>query len=184
MSMMTRRAWMFAALVSLFVANACGGGNPNANNPLSPTSPGGTAPVAGPWTGTLTRPGDLGTLSVRWEATTNADGLIGPLTLTNAGTSVTVTARGNVSGNDRQGYEIFVSFNQNAGDAPTSGCAITASSAGGANGNVPFAAPYNRITIPTLDISYSGCRGGVISTGYSNAQSNFLRENARLEMSK
>jgi hypothetical protein len=135
------------------------------------------------WTGTITRPGGLGTLSLRWEVTTSADGLRGPLTLTNGAASVTVTARGITGGNDRQGYAIWVSFNQEPGELPTNGCAVLASTVQTQEGE-PFPAPYNRFTIRGLDISYSGCRGGLISTGYSDPQSNFLRETVRLEMSK
>lgn len=181
--MMTRQVLRSAALLSLLLSPACGGEGAASNSPTAPSGPGGTAPAAGIWTGTLIRPGDLGTLSLRWEATTVNNDLQGPLTLTNGAASVTVTARGSVGGNDRQGYGIFMSFNQNAGEAPTTGCALIAATVQTPEGEA-FPAPYNRIVIRGVDISYSGCRGGLISTGYSNPQTNFLREIVRLELSK
>lgn len=184
MPMMTRRALRLAACVSVLLSPACGGGGgASSNSPTAPSGPGGAAPTTGAWTGTLTRPGDLGTLSLRWEATTNSNTLIGPLTLTNGAASVTVTARGITGGNDRQGYAIFMSFNQEAGEAPATGCRLIASTVQMGEGE-PFPAPYNRITIRGLDVSYSGCRGGLISTGFSNPMSDFLQETARLELSK
>lgn len=183
MPMKTKRALRFAALLSLFLATACGGGD-ESSSPTAPSGSGGAAPTAGAWRGTITRPGGLGTLSLRWEAATNADGLSGPLTLTNGAASVTVTARGNTSGNDRLGYVIFVSFNQNAGEAPATGCAIIGASTPATQAGDPFPAPYTSISVPRFDISYSGCRGGLIDTGYPNAQSNFLRETVRLELAK
>ena len=164
----------------LAFANCAGGSE--GPGPTSPSGPGGTSPTAGVWTGTITRPGGLGTISLRWVVTTNTDGLMGPMTLTNGTTSVTVTARGITGGNDRQGYAIVVSFNQNAGEAPATGCAVIGGPAG-ASGE-PFPAPYTRIAIPTFDISYSGCRGGLINTGFSSPQTNFLREIVSLDLSK
>jgi|CXWK01.1.fsa_nt_gi hypothetical protein len=171
------RCLLLACLVSV----SCRGGE--GSSPTSPTGPGGTSPTAGVWTGTLTRPGSLGTLSLRWDVTTSAGGLTGPMTLTNGAATVTVTARGATSGNDGQGYAVFVSFNQNAGEAPATGCSVRGNSTGAMAGE-PFPAPYTRITIPTFNISYSGCRGGLVDTGYSSPLSNFLQETVRLELSK
>lgn len=181
---MTTRALRSAACLSLCLMTACGGdGGATANSPTAPSGPGGVAPTTGAWTGTLTRPGDLGTLSLRWEATTTGSDMIGPLTLTNGAASVTVTARGITGGNDRQGYAIFITFNQNASEWPAAGCRVIAATVQSQTDD-PFPAPYNRITIRALDISYSGCRGGLISTGFANPLSDFLQEIARLELSK
>lgn len=176
MPVIRTRACRLAACVSLLLSPACGGGG-SSSGPLGPT-----APTEGAWTGTITRPEGRGTLSVRWEATTSGSDLRGPLTMTNGAASVTVTARGSTGGNDRQGYAIWVSFNQENNELPTTGCAVRAATVTMPGGE-PFPAPYNRFTIRGLDITYSGCRGGLISTGYSG-DSNFLRETVRLEMSK
>jgi hypothetical protein len=116
--------------------------------------------------------------------TTNADGLIGPMTLTNGGASVTVTARGNTSGNDRNGYSIHTSFNPHAGDIPSglTGCTVRANTEAPRAGD-PFPQPYTTISVPVFSISYSGCRG-FIDTGYSSPQSNFIQETAQLNLRK
>lgn len=176
------RPILFVFLAIAAISCGGGGGGNQSNSPTAPSGSGGTAPTAGAWTGTLTRPGGLGTLSLRWEVTTDADGLVGPLTLTNGAASATVTARGNTSGNDR-GYRVHMSFNAQLVNAPAGGCTIRGATSGPQEGE-PFPSPYTRITIPTFSIQYSGCRGGLISTGYPNAQSDFLEETARLELSK
>ncbi|MGE0447287.1 MAG: hypothetical protein AB7P99_18835 [Vicinamibacterales bacterium] len=186
MPVTSERTVPVAALLALLLGAACGGGDPSSRSPTAPSatgSAGGTSSTAGTWTGTLTRPGGLGTLSARWEAAINRNNLEGPLTLTNGEASVTVMARGSTGGNDREGYGISMSFNQEPGELPTTGCAVLAGPVGGGDGR-NFPAPYNRFTFNGLDISYSGCRGGLISTGYSDPQTNFLREVVSLEMSK
>jgi hypothetical protein len=169
-------------LLTLCVAACGGGGGGGASSPTSPSGSGGSASTAGPWTGSITRPGGLGTLSLRWDVTTTTEGLAGPMTLTNGTASVTVTARGITAGTDRQGYTIFMSFNQNSGEAPATGCAVRGNSVGSQEGD-PFPQPYTSITIPTFNISYASCRG-FIDTGYSSPLSNFLQETVQLSLRK
>jgi hypothetical protein len=104
------------------------------------------------------------------------------MTLTNGAASVTVTARGITGGNDRNGYMIFVSFNQEPGEAPATGCAVRANSAGAGEGD-PFPTPYTSISVPILDVSYNSCRE-FIDTGYSSPMSNFLQETVQLSLRK
>ncbi len=175
--------------------SACGGGgsgsdtaNKMRNSPTAPSGSGGSSPASGTWTGTITRPGGLDTLSVRWEAATGTvnglSGLTGPMTLTNGAASVTVTAGGITGGNDPQGYKIFLSFTSKAGDFsafPT--CAVLGNSAGASQEGEPFPSPYTSISVPAFSINYNSCRG-FIDTGYSSSLSNSLQETVQLNMHK
>jgi hypothetical protein len=174
------------AIVSL-VALGCGGGS-SSNSPTAPSGSGGTSAVTGGWTGTITRPGGLGTLSLRWEAATDPAvdyRIAGPMTLTNGGTSVTVPAQGNTAGNDRNGYSIHMSFNSELGSTSPDPavCTVRGNSAPVRQEGDPFPQPYRTISVPTFQISYSGCRG-LVDTGYSSPQSNFLQENVQLSLQK
>ena len=179
----TRPRLVAVALAMCISVCGCSGSG-SSESPTSPSGSGGAAPTAGGWTGTITRPGGLDPVSVRWDVTTNTDGLIGPMTLTSGGASVTVTARGNTSGNDRQGYVIHTSFNSHAGDIPAgaTGCTIRANTEAPQGGD-PFPQPYTTISVPAFNISYSGCRG-FIDTGYPNPQSNFIQEIGQLNLRK
>lgn len=177
------RACVRFAAVAFAVGMAgigCGGGG---SSPTSPSGAGGGSASSGAWTGTIARPGGLAPISVRWDVTTNEDGLFGPMTLTNGAASVTVQARGLTGGNDRQGYTIHISLNSNAGDfAAFPSCSVRGNSAGAQSGD-PFPSPYTTITTPAFSISFSGCRG-FIDTGYPNAQSNFIQETGQLNLRK
>jgi hypothetical protein len=179
----TRPRLVAVALAMCISVYGCSGSG-SSESPTSPSSSGGAAPTAGAWTGTITRPGGLDPVSVRWEVTTNTDGLIGPMTLTSGGASVTVTARGNTSGNDRQGYAIHTSFNSHSGDIPagSTGCTVRGNTMGPQEGD-PFPQPYTTISVPVFSISYSGCRG-FIDSGYSSPQSNFIQETVQLNLRK
>ena len=160
----------FRAILVVILGVGCGGGN----SADSPTSPGNTT-LLGAWTGSVVRPGGLPPLSVRWETPTLTDySLTGPLTLTNSnGVSVTVTGQGNTSGNDRQGYEIHMSF-QSSAVSPE--CTVRGNSAGSQSGD-PFPAPYRSISVPTFSISYSSC--AALIGGQGN-----LQETVQLNLTK
>jgi hypothetical protein len=178
MSLRSQGAAHFVLILAIGLAG-CGGGNNSKNNPTGPSS-GGSA--AGTWTGTLTRPGGLAPMSVRWQASVQGDStLTGPMTLTNGiGTSVTVTANGNTAGNDKSGYSIHMQLTSNPGDISAfPNCSVRGNTAGGGQGD-PFPQPYNAISVPAVDVSYSGCAGFVEYP----AQSNFLQETARLTLNK
>ena len=177
---------LFTVLIAaLTVASACGGGGSD-SSPTAPSGSGGTAPTTGAWTGTITRPGGLGTLSVRWEATTNDNLLVGAATLTNGASSVTVPAQGSTSGNDRNGYSIHMSFNSQLGSTSPDPavCTVRGNSASVRQEGDPFPQPYKTISVPTFQISYSGCRGRLVDTGYSDPLSNFLQETVELNLQK
>jgi hypothetical protein len=162
-------------VLSLAVAlAACGGGN-NAKN--SPTGPSGS-PAAGTWTGTLARPGGLAPMQVRWQASPEGEySLTGPMTLTNNGTSVTITAKGSTAGNDKSGYSIHMMLSSNSGDIPAfPSCAIRGNTSGGGQGD-PFKQPYTSISAPAVDISYTGCAAFVDN-------SPFVQERVALTLSK
>jgi hypothetical protein len=171
-----------ALAIGLSVYGCSGSGS--SESPTSPSGSGGAAPTAGGWTGTITRPGGLDPVTVRWDVTTTTDGLIGPMTLTSGGASVTVTARGNTSGNDRQGYVIHTSINSHTGDIPAAapGCTVRGNTEAPQGGD-PFPQPYSTISVPAFNISYNGCRG-VIDTGYSSPLSNSIQEIVQLNLRK
>lgn len=173
MSLRSRKLLVFTLAAGLA---GCGGNN----SKNSPTSPSG-GPAAGTWTGTLTRPGGLAPMSVRWEAKAQGDyELVGPLTLTNGGTSVTITGKGATAGNDKSGYSIHMQLSSNPGDiAAFPNCSVRGNTAGSGTGD-PFPQPYNTISVPAVDVSYSGC-GGFVEYA---PQSNFLQETAKLTLNK
>jgi len=161
-------------LVCVLFATGC----TNSNSTGSPVAPGSTT-LQGTWTGTLTRPGGLPAIGVvRWAPTQTGDySLSGPITLTNNGMSVTITAQGNVSGNDNSGYTIHMSFQSNSGDIPAlPTCAIRGNT--NAQGD-PFPKPFTSISVPSFNISYAGCRGFV-----DTQVGDFIQETAQLSLTK
>jgi hypothetical protein len=177
---------MWRVIALTVAAAACGGGSDkNANNPVAPSG-GGPSPAAGPWTGSITRPNGLGTLSVQWQAGTapvgNLPGLSGPMTISNGSATITVTMNGITSGNDNNGYMLHLDFNSKAGDSTAfPNCSAIGNTAG--SGADPFPSPFTTITVPALQISYSFCRAFIV-TGYPNAQSDFLQETVQLNLHK
>ena len=181
------RALGMVGALSVVMCIACGGGNSSGSSPTAPSGgSGGTSATTGAWTGTITRPGGLGTLSVRWEVTNNDNVLVGPATLTSGGSSVTVQTQGSTSGNDRNGYSIYMSFNSQLGTTSPDPavCTVRGNSASVRQEGDPFPQPYRTISVPTFQISYSGCRGGLVETGYSSPMSNFLQETVQLNLQK
>ena len=173
--MSVRSRMMFVLIVAAMLA-ACGGNN----SKNSPTGPSGNS-AAGTWTGTLTRPGGLAPMSVRWEAKVQGESdLTGPMTLTNGGVSVTITAKGSTAGNDKSGYTIHLMLSSNPGDiASFPDCSVRGNTAGNGTGD-PFPQPYNSISVPAVDVSYSGCAGFVEYP----PQRNFIQEMARLTLNR
>jgi hypothetical protein len=171
---MSRKYGKVIALILAAGLEACGGNN----SQNSPTGPSGNS-AAGTWTGTLTRPGGLAPMSVRWQAAVQeGSGLVGPMTLTNGGASVTITAKGSTSGNDKLGYSIHMQLTGNSGEIPGfPTCSVLGSTTGSGD---PFPQPYNAISVPAVDVTYSGCAGFVEYPGLSNS----LRETARLSLTK
>lgn len=164
-----------AAIVAVGIgtlASGCGSGNSS----NSPTAPGSTV-LSATWTGTLTRPGGLAPMTVRWVATQSDTGLSGPLTLTNNGVSVTFPAQGGPAGNDSSGFRFFMQFKGDTGSIsgfPT--CAVLGNTQGTPDA---FPSPYNKVTVASFSISYQNCKG-FIDTGASTG----LSEVAQLTMSK
>lgn len=179
MSVAARR--LIAVLLLLVVTFACSR-NSSSGGPTSPSGAGGTAPAAGTWIGTLTRPNGQAAMTVRWQVTvqTNPDDVLtGPMTLTNGTNSVTMNARGNLGGNDSQGYSIYLQLTSNTGDNPAfPDCRVVGNTLSGSD---PFPKPYTAVTIAALDVSYSGCRGFV---EYASPLQNFLQETVRLTLTK
>ena len=154
---------------ALTVSISCKGGN-SANSPVAP----GNTTLLGVWTGTLTRPGGLGTLSIRWETPTLNDySLTGPLTLSNtSGTSVQLRGQGNTAGNDKNGYKIHMSFQS---DAVAPNCTVRGNTSAPQEGD-PFPSPYRTITVPAFSITWTGCTALVGSLN--------LAETVQLNISK
>jgi hypothetical protein len=170
------RAVAFHLVLTLAIGVAACGSNSKNN----PTGPGGNS-AAGTWTGTLNRPGGLAPMTVRWEAKVQeGQGLVGPMTLTNAGVSVTITGKGSTGGNDSSGYSIHMQLSSNPGDiAGFPNCSVRGNTSGSGQGD-PFRQPYNSISVPSVDVSYSGCAGFVENP----PQTNFLQEKASLTLNR
>jgi len=154
----------------------CGSGNNSANSPTAPSN----TPVLGVWTGTLTRPGGLAPLSIRWETPTlGSEGKFsGPLTLSNGqGASVQLSAEGGSSGNDKQGYKILMWFRS---DAVAPNCTVRGNSEGAQAASStpqgdPFPAPYTTIAVSVFNITYIGCTALVGPNGLNLAETVQLR---------
>jgi hypothetical protein len=146
-------------LGSFTFAAACGGGNHMKDSPIAP----GSTTVTGIWTGALTRPNGLGTITLKWDTSSSTNGMSGPMTLTNAANvSVTIKANGQVGGNDTGGYRIRMDFSSNAGDIP----GFPSCTVGGSTQNTDdtFPSPYNKITVAAFQITYLKCNGFVDPT--------------------
>jgi len=139
----------------------------------SPTGPSDTQSV---WTGTLTRPSGLGTMTVSWPATTDANGnFSGPMTLTLNGVSLTIpTFKGGVAGNS-SAYKIHIEFTANTGEiAALPSCKMNGASTTPDAGD-PFTSPYDTINV-AVQMFYTGCSAFI---GSLNVQ-----ETAQLNVTK
>jgi hypothetical protein len=183
---MSKTMWRVIALALAMGVAGCSGGSKTENSPVAPSG-GGPAPAAGPWTGTITRPNGLGTLSVQWQANmatfNGVSGLTGPMTIGNGSATVTVTANAITSGNDSNGYTMHLDLSSKAGDSVAFPNCTIGGSTNAPEGHDPFPSPFTTINIPAFGISYGFCRAFII-TGYPNSQSDFLQETVQLSMHK
>lgn len=149
--MPTRAAGLVLVIISVI---GCKSGSNSAN---SPTSPSNSSNVQGGWTGTLTRPNGLLSISLKWEAQivsgANSDYLAGPITFTGTGASVTSRGEGQSGGNDEIGYKMYFAVQE---ATPPSSCKII----GYPSSAEPYVAPYTTITVSAFNITYvADCRG-------------------------
>ena len=168
------RNFLSAVLVFVVLCSAASCKKKNAN-PAGPTN------TASAWTGTLTRPSGLGTITVNWPSTSVDDGGIqkfsGPMTLTFNGVSVTVPeAQGIPSGNSSSGFDIHVDFTANQiASIPT--CSIHANNASASSAD-PFPSPHTSINT-LMDVRLNGCVGFIGATTQS-----LVRENQQMSLTK
>ena len=105
------------------------------------------------------------------------EAMLGPMTLTHNGASVTAPGRGVPSGNDRSGYNLHFSIQGRPGDDPAlPNCYII----GTVNEPTPLQQPYNSIATPPFDITYNNCQGFIAPP----PQRTSVTESARLTLSK
>src|SRR6266536_4242253 len=117
-NMLVRKSRVFfIVLVALVVASCHGGssGGDSGNSGPALNAPDATT-LSGTWIGTLSRPGGLPSIGVRWDLTQSGQALSGPMTLTNNGISLTFTAKGSLAGGAASGYNLGLdNFAFNAG---------------------------------------------------------------------
>ncbi len=95
---------------------------------------------------------------VSWQAAQSGHFLTGPMTLTNGATSVTVTGAGEVAGDERAGYTLFISIRAAAGEiAGLPNCSIIGGSL--ARPGIPFPQPFRAITAAPVAMNYTLCQG-------------------------
>jgi len=146
---------MLVATLGVFAGCGAAGGGGN-DAPVTPTSP--SSGTAGPWTGTLTRPDGNPPMTVSWQAEQSGTFLTGPMTLTNGGNSVVVTGNGEVLGDERAGYTIFMSLRATAGQiAGRPNCTIIGGAL--ARPGVSIPQPFRAITSAPVTMNYTSCQG-------------------------
>jgi hypothetical protein len=146
----------------------------------SPTGPSGSNSLQGTWTGTLSRPNGLASMTVSWQAGAQGSdfGYVGPMTITNGTTTVTAPSRGSTAGNSNSGYTLYFTINPEQ-DGPTTGLAGCTVRASPSAGSPSLAQPFKNIAI-TLQVTYNGCSGLVTHAPGSN----FLAETSLLTLTK
>lgn len=153
--MVSLRLPLVATLCVFAACGAAGGGGGN-DAPVTPTSP--SSGTAGGWTGTLSRPNGNPPMTVSWQAEQSGNFLTGPMTLTNAGNSAIVTGAGEVLGDERSGYTLFISLRATAGQVPgRPNCTIIGGSP--ARPGIPFPQPFRAITAAPITMGYTSCQG-------------------------
>ncbi len=129
---------------------ACGAGG--SRSPL--TEPSSTS-LAGTWVGTLSRPGGLPSISVRWVVTQSGAEMSGPMTLTSTTGSITFEIPGGVAGN-ADAYSFALFLNRATRSATIPSCTIQSTTLAQANG---LRSPVTTIITDPFTIQYSDCRG-------------------------
>ncbi len=145
-------------VATLSVVAGCGGTGGGGGNdaPITPTSP--SSGTAGGWTGTLTRPNGNPPMTVSWQAEQSGTFLTGPMTLTNGGNSAVVTGAGEVLGDARAGYTLFISLRATAGQIPgLPNCSIIGGAL--ARPGIPFPEPFRTINAAPVTMGYTNCQG-------------------------
>ena len=165
-----QRPAAIAVLTLSALAAACGGGGRGGNNSSSPTSPTNpnNANLTGTWTGSLSRPGGLSPVAVRWAATQESFNLSGPFTMTYNGISIQVTTRGTVA-TDNGGLTIGFQFFLDPGASPViPSCSVVTEGPGGGPLRIPGVTPNaTSLTSSPFDITYRSCRGFIENDGIS-----------------
>ena len=115
--------------------------------------------MTGTWAGTLSRPGGLAPIAVRWQVTRSENNLTGPMTLTNGASSVTFTMGGMLSGPNADGYGLNLRVSvAEGGIATLPSCSIINNGTVDASG---LREGTTNITTNTFTISYRSCNGFV-----------------------
>ena len=88
-SIVTRN--VLAMVLACVLSVSCRG--KDESSPTAPSNPQNTN-LSGTWTGTMTRPSDLGSISVRWVITQNQENLTGPISFTYNGVTIDAVMTG------------------------------------------------------------------------------------------
>jgi hypothetical protein len=116
--------------------------------------------LSGTWTGTLTRPPGLGSISVRWVLTQGDQGaLSGPLSMTYNGVTVQASLSGFFGGGTNEPAGVSLMLSLSAGASPVvPSCSISP------NDRIfisPITAPVTTLTSGAISINYNQCAGFV-----------------------
>jgi len=145
------------ALMSMAIASCGSNGSSgsDASSPSAPTNPANTN-FTGTWTGTLTRPSGLGSISVRWVGTQGDQGVLsGPFSMTYNGATIQASFDGQFGGGSNQPPMIFFRIHLDAGASSVSpSCSIVSNST--ISG---FGTAATSLTSSTFDVTYNSCQG-------------------------
>jgi hypothetical protein len=139
-------------LPAVVLAGLCACGAGGSRSPL--TQPSSTA-LSGTWVGTLSRPGGLPSISVRWVVTQSGTAMSGPMTLTSGTGSITFDVPGEVSGNS-DAYDFVLFLTRSTRPATIPSCSLQQSLNAQAKG---LRSPVTAITTDPFTLQYSECQG-------------------------
>ncbi len=126
-------------------------------SPTAPSNPQNTN-FSGTWVGTMSRPGDLGNIAVRWTLTQNQNNVTGPLLLTYNGVTLDGVMAGSW-GSDRDPDPMVGNLRiERPGATTLPGCSLAI------QGNAEFRgfrSTSTTLTSNTFTINYVNCQGFV-----------------------
>jgi hypothetical protein len=147
-------ALLLGAAIAGLASAACGSVDPS--SPTAPANPANTN-LTGVWTGTLSRPGSLGSVQLRWTVTQSSQNLTGPLTLTYNGVTLDAVMHGSWSGGEKGAQQTVGSLRIERPNATVlPGCGVFLHDGGPSFSVTPTS---TTLTSNTFPVNYANCRG-------------------------
>lgn len=141
-------------MLACMLSAGCKGGGRDLSSPTAPSNPQNTN-FSGTWTGTMTRPSDLGSIAVRWTMTQNAPNVTGPSSMTYNGVTIDAVMAGSW-GSDREEPVIsFIRIERPANATSLPACSMFAKDLEFKG----FRPTSTTLTSSTFTIEYGNCQG-------------------------